>query len=232
MLGILKKIKTIFSDSTNTDSIGNKFRQKRMIFFKEIINRLPKPLHILDVGGYEIFWENIGFQNSGEVKIVLLNLTKEETKSRNIKSVIGDATDLSVYKKNSFDIVFSNSVIEHLYTSENQKKMADEVMRVGKYHFIQTPNKYFFIEPHYILPYFQFVPKTFKYFILTKTKFSRMRYWEKDVAEQYIEEIRLLSLNKMKKLFPKSQIRKEKFLGMNKSFIAHNIKIKLPEEVI
>ena len=227
---MLKKINTIFSESTNADSMGNEFRKKRMIFFKNIINQLPKPLYILDVGGYEIFWENIGFQNNEEVKIVLLNLTKEETKSRNISSVIGDATDLSVYKKNSFDIVFSNSVIEHLYTQENQKKMADEVMRVGKYHFIQTPNKHFFIEPHYILPYFQFVPKTFKYFILTKTKLSRMRYWDKDIAKQYIQEIRLLSLNEMKKLFPKSQIWKEFFLGMNKSYIAHNIKIKLPEK--
>ena len=67
---------------------------------------------------------------------------------------MGDATDLSPFKDKSFDIVHSNSVIEHLYNFENQKKMASEIMRVGQKHIVQTPNKYFFLEPH--LSYFPF----------------------------------------------------------------------------
>ena len=75
---------------------------------------------------------------------------------------------------------------------ENQVKMANEIMRVGKKYFVQTPNKYFFIEPHYLLPFFNFCPDKIKYFILTKTKLSRLRKWDHDFAKQYIEEIRLL----------------------------------------
>lgn len=66
----------------------------------------------------------------------------------------GDATNLSQYSDKSFDIVFSNSVIEHLYTKENQISMAKEVNRVGKNYFIQTPNYWFPIEPHWVFPSF------------------------------------------------------------------------------
>ena len=121
-----------------------------------------------------------------------------------------------------YDVVHSNSVIEHLYNFENQKKMASEIIRVGQKYIVQTPNKYFFLEPHYLLPFFQFLPNSLKYFILTKTKLSRLKKWDKKFAKQYIEEIRLLSEKEMKTLFPKSKIYYEKFFGMNKSFTMHN----------
>ena len=83
-------------------------------------------------------------------------------KHQNFKSIKGDATNLSNFKDNQFDIVFSNSLIEHLYTYENMKLMANETMRVGKKFFVQTPNKYFPIEPHYFFPFFQFMPYKMK----------------------------------------------------------------------
>jgi len=66
------------------------------------------------------------------------------------------------------------------------------------------------------------LPNSLKYFILTKTKLSRLKKWDQEFAKQYIEEIRLLSEKEMKILFPKSKIYYEKFFGMNKSFTAHN----------
>ena len=154
-----------------------------------------------------------------------MNIEKEKSPYKNIKCIVGDATNLNNFKDKSFDIAHSNSVIEHLYNYQNQKKMALETMRVGKKYIIQTPNKYFFIEPHYLLPFFQFLPNYLKIFILTKTKMSRLRKWDKNFAKQYIKEIRLLSLNDLKKLFPNSNIFYEKFLGMNKSFTIHNFKL-------
>jgi hypothetical protein len=73
-----------------------------------------------------------------------------------------------------------------------------------------------------LLPFFQFIPDKLKYLILTKTKMSRLKTWDKNFAKQYIKEIRLLSLKEMKLLFPNSKIYFEKFLGMNKSFTIHN----------
>ena len=214
--------KSIFDISENKDSLGNQFREKRFSFFLNKINKLPKPVSILDVGGKINFWENRGIAGNKNYKITIVNIEKEKSNYTNINFEIGNATDLSQFNDKSFDITHSNSVIEHLYNFENQKKMASEIVRVGKKHIVQTPNKYFFIEPHYLLPFFQFVPKKLKYFILTRTKLSRLKKWNKKFAKQYVDEIRLLNLKEMKILFPKSKIYFEKFIGMNKSFTIHN----------
>lgn len=220
----------ILASSEENKSLGNWFREKRFGFFKSKIEPLIEklrsennlPLRILDVGGLENYWTNRGWQNKDSVKITLLNLSQVKTNFSNIESVAGDATDLSQFEDGHFDLVFSNSVIEHLYTYENQRKMASEATRVGVKHFIQTPNKSFFIEPHYLLPFFQFLPKSVKYFILTKTPLSRGRKWDTNFAKQYVDEIRLLSRKEMKILFPGSDLYDEKFLGLTKSFTAHN----------
>jgi hypothetical protein len=68
------------------------------------------------------------------------------------------------------------------------------------------------------------LPKKLGYFILTKTKLSRLRYWDKDFARNYLEEIRLLSLRDMQEIFPASDIWHEKFIFMTKSFVAHDFK--------
>lgn len=214
----------VFGVSTDGNTLGNQFRQKRMIFFKEQLDKLPKPVNILDVGGNEDFWVNADFHKRNDVKITILNLEKEATNHSNFNSVAGDATNLAEYKENEFDIAFSNSVIEHLYSKENQAKMAKEIVRVGQLHYVQTPNKYFIVEPHYLLPFFQFLPKKFRFFILTKTKFSRFQRWTREAAQQYLDEIVLLSRKDMIELFPASVIWNEKVFGATKSFVAHNFK--------
>lgn len=214
--------KSIFEISENKNSLGNQFREKRFSFFFKKINKLPKPVSVLDVGGKINFWENRGLAGNLNYTITIVNFEKEKSQYSNIKTLIGDARDLSQFVDKSFDIVHSNSVIEHLYNFNNQSKMASEIVRVGKKYIVQTPNKCFFLEPHYLLPFFQFIPDKLKYLILTKTKLSRLKKWDKNFAKQYINEIRLLSLKEMKILFPESKIYFEKFLGMNKSFTAHN----------
>lgn len=211
-----------FSDSSVQNSLGNDFRQKRMALFKNHLQQLKKPIKILDVGGYEDFWVNAGLANVSGIHITILNLEMRKSNYTNFEIIKGDGTNLSDFKNNSFDIGFSNSVIEHLYSREQQKKMAEEIVRVGRYHYVQTPNKYFFIEPHYLLPYFQFTPKNFRYFILTKTKLSRFKKWSHKEAQQYLDEILLLSKKDMIALFPSSKLTKEKFMGMTKSFVVHN----------
>ena len=214
--------KSIFDISENKDSLGNKFREKRFSFFFKKFDSLNKPITLLDIGGKINFWENRDLAGNNDYKITIINIEKEKSNYSNINCLIGDATNLNQFKNKSFDIVHSNSVIEHLYNFENQKKMASEIMRVGQKYIVQTPNKYFFIEPHYLLPFFNIVPEKLKYLILTKTKLSRLKKWDKNFAKQYIKEIRLLSEKEMKTLFPKSKIYFEKFLRMNKSFTMHN----------
>lgn len=110
---------------------------------------------ILDVGGTVSFSENAGFRGN----ISILNL--EPTSSwdhAGYHYVQGDARDLSRYHDFEFDVVFSNSVIEHVGDPEDQEAMAREIRRVGRNYFVQVPNRNFPIEPHFLFPCFQFMP--------------------------------------------------------------------------
>ena len=89
---------------------------------------MQKPVTILDVGGKINFWENRGIAGNTNFEITLINIEKEKSLYSNIRTKIGDATDLSQFNDKSFDVVHSNSVIEHLYNLDNQKKMATEII--------------------------------------------------------------------------------------------------------
>jgi hypothetical protein len=176
----------------------------------------------LDIGGTQSFWERMNFVNQPDVHITLLNVHAEPVKYANFSSMKGDACNLGCFRDKEFDIVFSNSVIEHLFNYENQKKMAAEVKRVGKYYYIQTPNYYFPIEPHWLFPLFQFLPFRLKLFLTRNVTIGR-HATSKDKAISLINEVRLLSLKEMRELFADGYAYKEKFLGMTKSITMYNL---------
>jgi len=67
---------------------------------------------------------------------------------------------LPAFADRSFDWVFSNAVIEHVGGIEEQRKFASEISRVARCgYFVTTPNKFFPIEPHTLLPLYQFLPE-------------------------------------------------------------------------
>ena len=224
MLGFTKS-----NDYSNPKYIGNIFRRKRFHFFERRIKPFIKPITILDIGGKVNFWVNEKFHNRYDVEITLLNLEAEESDFFNIHTVQGDACDLSRFENHSFDVAFSNSLIEHLYTRENQEKMAREAMRVGRFFFVQTPNRYFPIEPHFKFPFFQFLPRAVKLLLLTKTSLINGIKYEKQYAENLIKEIRLLSKSEFQTLFPSCLLFEERFAGLLKSFVAHNLPTPVAE---
>lgn len=209
-----------FLNPNYQNSLNQRFRERRFKFFISLLKRLnaDQKIHILDVGGTEIYWESMNFSKNNNVFITLLNLEEVPTKESNFISIQGDACDLSSFKDNQFDIVYSNSVIEHLFSFENQKKMAGEVSRVGKFYFIQTPNYYFPIEPHWLFPFFQFLPFKIRVFL---TKNFNLGHYEKsknkEDAIKRVSEVKLLTENQMKELFPEGKVYREVFLKLTKS---------------
>jgi len=212
------------NDYANPHYIGSKFRKKRFKFFEQKLDELARPVNILDIGGTVSFWVNEGYHKRIDVKITIINIRVEETGYPNIQVVQGDACDLSQFKEKQFDIAFSNSLIEHLFTRENQHKMAKEAMRVAKNYFIQTPNKYFPIEPHFKFPLFQFLPRWLQIFLQTKTSLINGVKYDREYAESVVEEIKLLSRTEMETLFPQGEVYVETFIGLPKSFVLHSFK--------
>lgn len=115
---------------------------------------------------------------------------------------------MTVFPDSEFDVVFSNSVIEHLGTYEDQWKMAEEVRRVGQRYFVQTPNKYFPIEPHFLVPFCQFFPTALRAWLLTRFDLG----WHKRAA----------NYKTARRLFPEANLYKERVWGLTKSFIVYH----------
>lgn len=207
--------------------ISTYFRARRFSFFKGILDKLTatgQKVKILDIGGTEDYWKSMGLTLGDNIEIVLLNLYQKEFTGPGFKSIKGDACNLEGIEDKSFDLVFSNSVIEHLFTKGNQQKMANEVIRVGKNYFIQTPNKYFFIEPHWVFPLFQFLPFSIKVYLTQHFNLGHIpKSKTKEAALAQVNEIRLISKKELKELFIHSEIYTEYFMGLGKSHTAFNI---------
>ncbi|MBA7575536.1 hypothetical protein ES708_17366 [subsurface metagenome] len=86
---------------------------------------------ILDVGGTPYNWNIINVKNKNRVTLLNLNIPKGIKDKNGFNFVVGDGRNIK-YKDNFFDIVFSNSLIEHLFNYDNQKKFAKEIRRVSK----------------------------------------------------------------------------------------------------
>ena len=209
------------------ETISNYFRKRRFGFFTNFMNQAsPKngPLRILDIGGTQQYWLNMGMVLTPQTEIVLLNLYINEVTEPGFSSIVGDASNLSGMNDQSFDIVFSNSVIEHLYTKQQQEKMAKEVARVGKSYFIQTPNRYFPIEPHWLFPLFQFLPFSVQVFLTQHFTLGNIKKTKrKEAAINLVKEVRLLTIKEFQFFFKDAKIYKEKVLGLTKSFTAYKI---------
>jgi len=75
-----------------------------------------------------------------------------------IAYVQGDACALP-FPDESFDVVHSNAVIEHVGGRERQAAFVDEALRVGRRVFLTTPNRWFPVEVHTRLPLVHWLPK-------------------------------------------------------------------------
>ncbi|WP_407357221.1 class I SAM-dependent methyltransferase [Methanolobus sp. WCC5] len=162
-------VSSFFKKYMNVSDPGSfitKLRVKRFILFNELVSDIQPPVKILDIGGTVNFWEKWGVAGDDSYEIIVLNMDFNESGHSNIKVVVGDARDLSTYSSNQFDVVFSNSVIEHVGTYDDQRRMAEEVQRVGRRYFIQTPNYYFPFEPHFLFPFYQFFPQWLKVLLI------------------------------------------------------------------
>lgn len=215
---MLKKLAQV----KNNDSLSNSLRRKRFELFLELTRKLSQPIKIIDIGGTQNYWEKVGFFKKNEVVVTLVNLRKDETTRNNFKSMRASAIDLRNFYNKDFDLVYSNSTIEHLGSFENQKKMAEEILSFNKPYIVQTPNKYFPIEPHFLFPFFQFLPMALRVLLLQHFNLGwRKRQKNKQKALESVSEIRLMNREELKKIFPEGTLVKERFFGLTKSFIIY-----------
>lgn len=115
----------------------------------------------------------------------------------------------------------ANSVIEHLSTYGNQQMLAAEIQRVGRAYLVQTPNRWFPLEPHYFTPFVHFLPKGIRRCLVRNiTVWGWVNRPSAAEVNEMVEEIRLLDSKEMAALFPDSSLSSERFLGFKKALLA------------
>ncbi len=202
-------------------SLAARLRRRRMEHCRAIVSSIPKPLKVLNVGGGEQECVSLGLAGQPGVFVTVLNRTGFEASHPNIVSVIGDARDMREFADEEFDFVFSNSVIEHVGDDEDVRRMANEVRRVAKRYYVQTPNRYFPIEPHFLFPCFQFLPIRVRAALLQRYRLGWMeRQPDPVAAEQEVRSINLLSKKQMGALFPEATVTYERTFGLAKSILS------------
>jgi hypothetical protein len=210
------------ADPSDPRSFSNRFRSRRFELFESLVADLPRPLRILDVGGTTRFWENRGWAGRDDIQITTVNLVAEQRRQySNIHPMQGDATRLTEFPDGSFDIAFSNSVIEHLYTYEAQAAMAHEVVRVARAYWVQTPNFWFPMEPHFQVIGWQWMPELLRIALIRRVRCGwRGPCHDLEHARATVREVKLMTRHELARIFPgDAAILSERFLGLAKSWI-------------
>ena len=145
-----------------------------------------------------------------------------------------DGTKTLPFADKSFDIVFCNSVIEHVTGDKDvvrtwtdgaafvrqadglQAQFAAEIDRVGKAYFVQTPYRHFPVESHTWTPIvLESLPRGVRLRVHRMLRDSR--WWPRHVTNV---DWRLLTIRDMKRMFPRAEIVTERSFGLVKSLIA------------
>lgn len=192
-----------------------RFRSRRMRFFADRF-RVSDNDRIVDLGGTSFNWQFI----DRKPKITCVNLVPLSGDEPNFVYHVGDGRRLA-YPDNAFDIAFSNSVIEHVGTWDDQQAFASEIRRVAPRYYVQTPNRRFFFEPHYLSPFIHFLPIAVQHRLARNfTVWGWLTRPSPEAARDFVLERRLLDRKEMAALFPDAEIVSERFCFMVKSIIA------------
>ena len=153
------------------DAISLRSRRRKLALFMELM-RPDASTTVLDVGVDEVSLGEAG----GESGCTTHNILEERypwperltalglhdgarfrERYPKIAYVQGDACALP-FADASFDVLYSNAVIEHVGGRARQEEFVREALRVGRRVFVTTPNRWFPVEVHTRLPLVHWLP--------------------------------------------------------------------------
>lgn len=214
-------------DYSDPTALASRFRARRRKWLVKLVGEIVaasgrKDLEICDVGGTWSYWAGFPFDAFPSVRfrIDLLNLSypdydREIAAAKNAEIIrrVGDACNLEEVGNQEYALAHSNSVIEHVGGIAKVRSMSAEVKRIARFHYVQTPNFWFPLEPHTLLPMYFYLPKPWRCSLLRIVrKLDRFTAIERD------ESLNLLDRGTFRALFPEGDLLIERALGVPKSF--------------
>lgn len=219
-----------YIDFTNPSSVNYKLRQLRLRLFLDLAAGFERPVNVLDVGGSVFYWRHLFFGmpnvDPADYRITVTNVSESELKKSSgedgFNLTVADARAMPQFADGQFDVVHSNSVIEHVGDLGDMLRMGKEVSRIGKAYFVQTPNFWFPIEPHFRAVGFHWLPRSMRLNLVRRWKFGAFSIAKSDAeAELIVDSARLLTRDELEACFPDARIFVERVCGFTKSFVAY-----------
>ena len=215
------------TSSGNPSSLSFRLRSKRLKWLLPMIEQIYDRsgcVNMIDIGGTRDYWTILPLDTLRALRmnIMVVNLPSETLApdQEHFKFIHGDGCDLGQFDDRSFHMVHSNSVVEHVGNWENVTRFAAEVQRLAPAYYVQTPNFWFPIEPHFLFPAYHWLPRSTRVSLLTHFDMGHYKRSE-TIAEAmaYDEGCRLLDQSMMRGLFPDGEVKFERFFGLAKSLI-------------
>lgn len=209
----------------NPKAAAFRFRLRRFQHIKPMIDKVIAEkghCRIADIGGTEYYWGIFSdYVSANPVQIDLINLAEVQVRGEKFRSLAGNATELGHIPDNAYDLVHSNSVIEHVGDWNRMTAMAGHVRRIAPRYYVQTPNFWFPYEPHFRAPFFHWLPEPTRCALLMRFNlgFGGKRPTVQS-AMRGLQSANLLGKMQFQALFPDATLIPERTFGLTKSFMA------------
>ncbi|MEQ1929213.1 MAG: class I SAM-dependent methyltransferase [Parvularculaceae bacterium] len=207
------------------DGLSRRFRLKRFERLFELIDAIIASkgrCRIADLGGTAYYWNIVGADVARRpLDITLINPKEDQPIGGAFSFCAGDAADLGDLGDMSFDLVHSNSVIEHVGDWARMSAMAANVRRLAPAYYVQTPYFWFPVEPHFRAAFIHWLPEQLRYRLVRRFALGFSgRKNSVDEAMVRVQSARLLDREQFRALFPDANHTVERVWGLTKSLIA------------
>lgn len=212
-------VRTRVGDPGRPGSLAYRARTRR---WAELTRRFPalSEMRVLDLGGTPQAWR---LAPVTPAQVVTVNLDRHTVPEDvpGVTAVVADACALpSALAAERFDLVYSNSLLEHVGGHANRLRLAETVHTMSDRHWVQTPYRYFPVEPHWLFPGFQFLPLRARAEVSRRWPFGHIRSTGPGPAVDDVASVELVDITAMRRYFPRSEIWAERILGVPKSLVA------------
>jgi hypothetical protein len=210
-------LRDVATDVNSERSLSGRARARR---WQHLIEAFPSfsEMRVLDLGGTPESWQLAPVRPKA---LTTVNLEPLESWSPQITAIQGDACDLpNSVARDHFDLVFSNSVLEHVGGHIGRQRLVDNIHSLADRHWVQTPYRYFPIEPHWLFPGLQWLPYEARVQVSMRWNRGHIRTHTRAEAQDQVDEIDLLGISQMRRYFPASVIWYDRFAGLIKSLVA------------
>jgi hypothetical protein len=218
--GLAPRLRRRLVDSPT--SVGARTRAERWALVDDLFPDLAE-MRVVDLGGTVESWRRAPVRPA---QVTVVNLFEPgESDESWLRPVTGDACDARTALRaagadTEYDLVFSNSLLEHVGGHAQRVALASEVHALAPRHWVQTPYRYFPVEPHWLFPLLQFLPLAARAKVAAAWPLAHSRPEDSSTAMSEVQWTELVGLAEMRAYFPRSEIHKERIVGLTKSLVA------------